>query len=307
MGIISQKTKGRAWQLRQQGIQYYHRLLPHLQALTGLKIAHNSQGIFKLLTAADNLLQWQTLAHQRSAQGWPLELWAADAIHQQLPYLHPHSYTSAVYSPADWQIHPAQLTTALVAAAQSQGSKFRWQTTVLQIDRQQLITTAGPIDTDWTIVAAGLGSTALTASLQQTIELMPVLGQAIHCRLSSPLAPGSFQPVVTCDDVHLVPLGHSEYWVGATLEFPTGAAVCAQAAPLDALWAKAIAYCPALAPAEIVRTWSGLRPRPVGRPAPVILCLPGQERVLVATGHYRNGVLLAPATAAAIRSTILGH
>ncbi|MEB3148660.1 MAG: FAD-dependent oxidoreductase, partial [Sphaerospermopsis sp.] len=50
---------------------------------------------------------------------------------------------------------------------------------------------------------------------------------------------------------------------------------------------------------------SGFRPRPENRPAPIIERLPGFNRILLATGHYRNGVLLAPATAYAIREMII--
>ncbi|MFN5696943.1 MAG: FAD-dependent oxidoreductase, partial [Cyanobacteriota bacterium] len=47
--------------------------------------------------------------------------------------------------------------------------------------------------------------------------------------------------------------------------------------------------------ARIRRHWQGLRPRPIGRPAPLLERLaPG---LLLASGHYRNGILLAPATA----------
>ena len=46
-----------------------------------------------------------------------------------------------------------------------------------------------------------------------------------------------------------------------------------------------------------MESWSGKRPRPQGQPAPVIGKLAGYHNVLLATGHYRNGVLLAPATA----------
>ncbi|MGC1246051.1 MAG: FAD-dependent oxidoreductase, partial [Spirulinaceae cyanobacterium] len=59
---------------------------------------------------------------------------------------------------------------------------------------------------------------------------------------------------------------------------------------------------PALAQARIVHTWSGNRPRPEGRPAPIVEELPAHPQVLLATAHYRNGVLLAPATALAIKS-----
>ncbi len=294
MGVISQKTKGRAWQLRQQGLNYYHRLIPQLAA-AGLPVAYNSQGILKLLNADDDLTKWQSLAQSRATQGWLLEIWERERVIDRLPHINPDSFSNAIYSPADWQIHPPQLTRALVAAAQRQGVQFYWKTE---------ITTTNTLQTDWVVVAAGLGSMTITNALQQTIELMPVLGQAIHYRLPIALGMADFQPVVTGDDVHIVPLDNGEYWVGATVEFPLGAKTEAMPEQLEIVRTKAIAYCPALADAEIINTWSGLRPRPVGRPAPVIEHLPGHERVLVATGHYRNGVLLAPATASLIQEIV---
>jgi glycine/D-amino acid oxidase-like deaminating enzyme len=303
MGVISQKTKGRAWQLRQQGIRYYHDLMPKLAA-AGLLVAHNSQGLLKLLTTDDDLAKWQSLAQIRVAQGWPLEIWGRQEVTDRLPQLHLQAGSAAIYSPADWQIHPPQLTGALVAAAQRQGAQFQWGTAVLAINPRQVVTSHGQITTDWVVVAAGLGSMALTQALNHPIELMSVLGQAIHYRLPAVLGRADFQPVVTGDDVHIVPLGGGEYWVGATVEFPVGEIVAASGAQLELVKHKAIEYYPALAEAEIINTWSGIRPRPVGRPAPVIEHLPGSERVLIATGHYRNGVLLAPATASLIKEMI---
>jgi glycine/D-amino acid oxidase-like deaminating enzyme len=294
MGVISQKTKGRAWQLRQQGIRYYHQLIPQLAAM-GLPVAHNSQGILKLLATDADLMKWQSLAQMRVEQGWPLEIWDRERAICHLPDIHPNSFSTAIYSPADWQIHPPQLTQALVTAAQRRGVQFHWATEITTINSWQ---------TDWVVIAAGLGSMAITQTLNSAIELMPVLGQAIHCRLPAALGSADFQPVVTSDDVHIVPLGGGEYWVGATVEFPVGSTVEASPELLELLQKKAIAFCPALAQAEILHTWSGVRPRPVGRPAPIIEYLPGDERVLVATGHYRNGVLLAPATASLIKEMV---
>jgi glycine/D-amino acid oxidase-like deaminating enzyme len=146
--------------------------------------------------------------------------------------------------------------------------------------------------------------------LGQLIDIRPVLGQAIHLQLSHCLGNPDFQPVITGNDVHIVPrsegLSSTEYWVGATVEFPIDSKdVVPNSLQLDAVMQQAIAFCPALAAATVVRTWSGLRPRPEGRPAPVIGHLPGFSNVLLATGHYRNGVLLAPATAQVIRQMIL--
>jgi glycine oxidase len=296
MGIISQKTKGRAWQLREQGIRYYHRLMPQLAA-AGLPVAHNAQGLLKLLNPEDDLTKWQSLAQIRTTQGWPLEIWDLEQVISYLPHINLNSYSAAIHSPADWQIHPPQLTCALFAAAQRQGAHFYWDTE---------ITTVNDSKTDWVVIAAGLGSMTISQNLDSdcNIELMPVLGQAIHYRLPNALGRPDFQPVVTGDDVHIVPLGGGEYWVGATVEFPIGEVITAQAEQLAMIKAKAIDYCPALAQAEILQTWQGLRPRPVGRPAPVIEHLPSHERVLVATGHYRNGVLLAPATANLIKEMV---
>ena len=68
---------------------------------------------------------------------------------------------------------------------------------------------------------------------------------------------------------------------------------------------KAIAFCPELKQATILKTWSGKRPRPEGIPAPIIEKLTGYSNVLLATAHYRNGVLLAPATALEVARLLL--
>ena len=61
---------------------------------------------------------------------------------------------------------------------------------------------------------------------------------------------------------------------------------------------------PRLQEADVLRTWSGTRPRPQNRPAPVIEALADYNNVILATAHYRNGVLLAPATAERVRQLL---
>lgn len=91
------------------------------------------------------------------------------------------------------------------------------------------------------------------------------------------------------------------------MEFPDALGeVTAQEEWLAQVWKKAIALCPELASSQILSRWSGKRPRPEGEPAPIIRPLAGYNNVLLATGHYRNGILLAPATALAIKDYILG-
>ncbi|MEG4021444.1 FAD-dependent oxidoreductase [Microcoleus sp. S13C4] len=301
MGVISHKTKGRNWQLRETSLQRYETLIPELEAVTGRKIPFNKQGILMLCSEGEDLSKWEKLIATRRSQGWQLELWDVERVRDRCPHLYLNDkIIAAIYSPQDRQVDPTALTLALVDAAERNGAIFEFGVPV------EAAEIAASLEFDRLIVAAGLGSAAVTASLNQLVDIRPVLGQALHLRSPHPLGKPDFRPVITCDDVHIVPLGNQEFWVGATVEFSeNGGEIQANADMLEQVMARAIALCPALAFASIIRKWSGLRPRPEGRPAPIIETLPGNNRLLIASGHYRNGVLLAPATARSIREMIL--
>ncbi|MEH1829272.1 MAG: FAD-dependent oxidoreductase [Nostoc sp.] len=316
MGAISQKIKGKAWQMRQTSIQRYETLIPELEALTNRKIPFNRQGILMLLSdsSLEEMSVWEKLVEIRHSQGWNLEIWDTAKLQNICSQVDGEKVTGAIYSPQDRQIDPTALTLALVEAARQNGVTFKFGVTVLDAPTStpefchQLETTEGKIDADWFVIAAGLGSTPLTAKLNQIIDIRPVLGQALQVRVGYPLGNPDFQPAITGNDVHIVPVGGGDYWIGATVEFPSnGDDIPPNQELLESVREQAIAFCPELATATILRTWSGLRPRPEGRPAPVIGKLPGFSNVLLATGHYRNGVLLAPATAYAIREMIISQ
>jgi glycine/D-amino acid oxidase-like deaminating enzyme len=315
MGIISRKTRGNAWAMRQSSIQRYQTLIPELTAALNRPIPHNSQGILLACLEADDLPTWQELVDVRRTQGWQLEIWDRHRIQSYCPQLEHPGMTAAVYSPHDRQIDPTALTLALVDAAQKNGVTIQLNTEIQPIDRspnathehcQWLQTSNGKTAVDWVVIAAGLGSTHLTQAAETPLDIRPVLGQAMHLRLDRPLGNPDFQPVITGDDIHIVPLGDGSYWVGATVEFPdeTGT-MMPNGDRLDTVQRGAIDLCPALKSATVLSTWSGLRPRPFNRPAPIIERLAGYHNVLLATGHYRNGVMLAPATAQAVREAIL--
>jgi glycine oxidase len=302
MGIISQKVKGRAWNFRRDSIRRYQTLIPELEKITGAKIPHNSQGIIKLLSSEDDLGKWEQLVAIRTEQEWQLELWNQRKIATQLPQINRQFTGTAVYSPQDLQVDPVVLTNALIAAARKNGVKFHFDRSIESITADNPLSCdictvdRSTITSEWVIVTAGLGSTSLLAP-HSTIDIQPVLGQAFQISLPKPLGNPDFQPVIISDDVNIVPCGGNDYWVGATVEFPVDGIVTAQTESLELVRKMALDLYPNLATGEIVRTWQGLRPRPNHRPAPVIDRTGNNKRVLVATGHYRNGVLLAPATA----------
>jgi glycine oxidase len=316
MGVISHKTKGRAWKLRQASLERYESLIPELEALTGMTIPFNRQGIVMLRFADEESDKWEKLTEIRCDRGWELEIWDFKQLQAKCPQIQNDRVVGAVYSPRDRQVNPTALTQALAAGAARNGVVCKFEEKVQKLatsdDRESNLRRCDrvwlgdeAIETDWVVVAAGLGSLPLTAFLGRSLPVRPVLGQALHLKLDEFLGERTFQPVITGDDVHIVPLAKGEYWVGATVEFPDEMGeVIAESALLEKIRQEAIAFCPLLAAGKIVRSWSGKRPRPEGESAPVIRPLAGYSNVLLATGHYRNGVLLAPATALAIKEKI---
>lgn len=363
MGAISQKTKGRAWRLRDASIRRYQTLIPELEATTGQTIPVNRDGIVLIQFADDDLSKWKRLVDLRRSQGWDLHSWDTVKLRDRCPQigykLGDRAIAGAIYSPDDLQIDPTALTQGLITAAQHNGATVRFDAEVtgfeaiapsdrlrtchaVQVvnsaqvvnpehpepmrnpssgesipkpDSSQDFTSLQPIESieaDWVIVAAGLGSAWLSQMAPTTIDLRPVLGQAMRVSLDFPIGHGNFHPVISGDDIHIVPLRyHAEpnhYWVGATVEFPDDAGfVVADQQQLETVWQGAIALCPALESATVLETWSGLRPRPWNQSAPVIEPLAGYTNVILATGHYRNGVLLAPATAQRVAEMIRGN
>jgi glycine/D-amino acid oxidase-like deaminating enzyme len=313
MGAISHKTKGRGWKLRRDSLARYETLIPELRSLTGIEIPFNTRGIVMLRFSEEEEGGWEKLARIRYEQGLDLELWDRETLREYCPEVRDDRCVGAIYSPSDRQVNPTILTRALVDGAAINGVKCHFGVKVenfeIRVSHDENLrrcdrvhTSIGAFAVDRLILCTGIGSFALTRELAAPLDIRPVIGQAIQMRLPRPLGRPDFQPVLTGDDVHIVPLGNDEYWIGATVEFTEKE----EAELLEEVRRQAIAFCPDLADGEILRSWSGKRPRPEGRPAPIIEALAGYNNVILATGHYRNGVLLAPATAVIVREMIAG-
>jgi glycine/D-amino acid oxidase-like deaminating enzyme len=317
MAAIAKKEKGRNLKMRLAGVDWYDRVIPELIETTGLEIPYNRQGILMLQYQSDRFeddrRQWEALMKIRPSQNRRLEIWYPNQIRSVCPQIdvtHDRAW-GAVYSPDDRQVHPAILTQALINAAQQRGVKFEFGREALGVTLGKnpgVKTTTGTIKSDVVVISAGLGSAKMS-----TLDLRPVLGQAIQVTMAEPIGTPGFQPVITGHDVHLIPVNQTpenlDYYVGATVEFqaePTIGALKPDPTAFDTLWTQACGMIPALESATQVRRWSGLRPRPNGRPAPIIEWTDENSKILLATGHYRNGVLLAPATAMEVRSMLEG-
>ncbi|MDT8340511.1 MAG: glycine oxidase ThiO [Longimicrobiales bacterium] len=154
----------------------------------------------------------------------------------------------------------------------------------------------------WVVLAAGAWSGGL-AGLPRPLPVRPVRGQMLA--FAAPERP--LERVVTSARVYLIPRETADgpvVVVGATSE-EVGFDRSVDPAAQTRLASGARALVPALVAAPVVERWAGLRP---GTPddLPLLGPDPGTPGLLYATGHYRNGILLAPATARAVLGWITG-
>jgi glycine oxidase len=129
----------------------------------------------------------------------------------------------------------------------------------------------------------------------------PVKGQLLVLRGNPEQTPA--EGIVTTERVYLVPRTDGRLIVGATVE-ERGFDLQVTAGGVYELLREAYRALPDIAELELVETLAGLRP---GTPDNAPLIGPGEvDGLLLATGHYRNGILLTPATAEAIAAMLAG-
>ncbi|MEB2322669.1 MAG: glycine oxidase ThiO [Sorangiineae bacterium] len=150
------------------------------------------------------------------------------------------------------------------------------------------------------VVAAGSFTTLLGGLPLAADAVRPARGQIIELRSPAPL----IRQVVFGPRCYLVPRDDGRTAVGSTLEF-VGFQRGVTAAAVQALLAAAIELVPGLASAALAGAWSGFRPwTPDELP---LIGSPGVERLIIASGHYRNGILLTPITAELVTALVLGR
>nr|WP_299246002.1 glycine oxidase ThiO [uncultured Halomonas sp.] len=284
---------------------YYPELAERLLADTGIDPEYRQKGLLYLRVKDDaEAIEWA----QRMDK--PLERVDADFLYEKEPHL-AAGFKDALWMPTLGSIRNPRLGQALRAKLQSLPRvTLREHVSVERLRRReggvQVDTSEGPLTAARVILCGGAWTGQLLKTLGLDLPVHPVKGQMMVFK-TPPMPDGRLliERVVLADGRYLIPRADGRVLIGSTLEHadfdktPTDQAYAS-------LHASAVAMLPALATCEVEHHWAGLRP---GSPdgVPFIGPVPDVEGLFVNAGHYRNGLVLAPAATRLLVDQLLGQ
>ena len=221
---------------------------------------------------------------------------------------------AALRFPLDGQVENRRLVAALRRAAEARGVRVLEHTEAKAVrvagERARGVETArGFIGADAVVVACGAWSSLLPVEFAPARahdeEIMPRVEPVRGQMLCFDARPALVRHVVYGPRGYLVPRRDGRLLVGTTSEH-AGFKKAVTAAGLHAITAQALEIAPAVGALPLLDAWSGLRPHGASD-WPLVGASPEIANLFFATGHYRNGILLAPRTADLLAELIITH
>jgi glycine oxidase len=291
------------FQLAYESRQMFPEFVGRLREETGVDSELNRTGTLYLgFNSTDereilHRYKWQTEA------GLAVELLSPSELKAYEPEIS-DSVRLALRFPNDWQVENRRFCAALLRSAKLRVN-LRFHEEVLQIQCRNgqvkgLLTSAGEHHSSLVIIAAGAWSSLLKIpdSPSPIPDIQPVRGQMIALDARPPL----IDHVVYSPRGYLVPRADGRILAGSTTE-RVGYNKMVTADGLNQITGHALEILPKLAGLNLISSWSGLRPSsPDGLP---MIGRSDIDGLYFATGHYRNGILLAPITASLLHDLLL--
>jgi glycine oxidase len=258
-----------------------------LRDVTGVDVGYRACGTLLLARDRDEAEHVERERDVRERMGLRVERLLGSEARRRERALAP-SLRLAVALPDDHAVEPVRVIAALVEACTRAGVQLRSGVEVGDL---------AALPAERVVVAAGAWSGTLG-----TVPVRPVKGQAL--RLRDPDGPGLCERVLRFEGGYLVPRGDGRYYLGATME-ERGFDTAVTALGVYELLREASEVLPGILELEIEEALAGLRP---GTPdnAPVVGTDPHDARIVWATGHFRNGILLCPVTADLVADELSG-
>lgn len=288
--------------------EIYPDFVAELEAASELGSGYASHGALHIALDRDEAAELRRIHDLQRSLGLGAEWLPPRRCRELEPGLTP-SFNGGVHAPDEAAIDPRRMTAALLAALAAEGVEVRSGTDVVApvLDGERLEgvrTGAGEeLLASHVVLATGAWAGAeswLPESARPPVR--PVKGEILELR-----SPGGEVPcerIVASERVYLVPRPGGRLIVGATTE-ERGFDATVTAGGVHELLREAYRLLPDVAEMELVESMAGLRP---GTPDNLPLIGPGAlDGLVLACGHYRNGILLAPITGEAIAALLTGE
>jgi glycine oxidase len=281
------------------GRERYAELAPLLLEHTGVDIGFCQEGIARVAADEGDAGQLRSQVASQRQQGHVCDWFDADEVRSNWPWV--GEAHGALWAPKEAALDPSRLVAALLADAQRHGAQVI-NDEVVSVDRKgdRIVGVAGKDQYKGgeVIIAAGAWSGRIKG-LPRPLSIEPVRGQ-----MAALPWPAELKPAIVVGAGGYLIARESEAVVGSTMEH-AGFEVEVTSGGLARIFAAATHLCPALAKVEVTRTWAGLRPvTPDG--LPIIGREPLVEGLWYATGHGRNGILLAAITGVTMARLLSG-
>jgi glycine oxidase len=278
----------------------YPEFVARVEEISGQDVGFRAKGTLEALFSRDSARELST--HVALYHGWGLraEAISAEDARELEPAVSPE-VEAAVLRPDEASVDNRALTQAVLEAARKSGAEIFARREVRGIWRERhhcagLLLENEKISAKWTIIAAGSFSASI-AGVDTYAPVRPAKGQMVSLRAERL----KIERVLWSDKIYLVPRNDGRILAGATVEY-IGFDKKVTAGALEKILSGAIELAPDLAHARVEETWAGLRP---DSPDHLPILGPADIRgLLIATGHFRSGILLTPITARLIREWV---
>ena len=291
MGNMYQKRKGRSWTLRKQSIELWPKWLKHLQEFNNkLKI---EKPLIQLTTNEETFKKLEKFINKNNDQN--IEILESDSIIiKNINKAFQRRDIKGIISHKDGRINPFSLLKTLDKYLKLKKVNFLEEEIIkIKKSKKQWIATSKTkkeIKSDAIILCNSLNSIDLIDDLSHKIKLKPVLGQGIEVRVNdAEVDLLSLPKHFNINGKNIIPISKIKLIIGSTDEYSTKA----EKNIFDKL-TNFIDKKPSwLYKGNITKQWYGIRSRPDGEPSPIMRHL--EDGLIICTGFYKNGILLAPA------------
>src|SRR6267143_341521 len=287
--------------LGKTSLSLYPAFIAQVEEISGMSTGFRQKGTLEALFLDDTKAELSTIIALHLGLGLKAEPLRAEDARELEPALS-EEVEAAVLRTEEGSIDNRALTAAILEAAQRSGAEVFSGNGAKAIWREGnrcagLVLQNERVEAKWTVIAAGCFS-AMIEGIAPYAPVRPAKGQMAALRADDL----KMERVLWSEKIYLVPRNDGRILAGATIEY-AGFDKRTTAGGIERILSAAIDLAPDLANARIEETWAGLRPD-----SPDHLPILGPTAIagaLVATGHFRCGILLAPITARLVREWIM--